>query len=117
MVAKNGSMSPWRYLSVNVIPRPSLDMGLKLNTSFSDGKYKMSLPMSGLGNVLGGKIGLLDDIPLLNKAESFGLDFSNITAEGIMEEDFWVTFGFGGGGGYGEKTTTKKIKRYTAKKE
>jgi len=97
MVAKNGSMSPWRYLSVNVIPKPYLDFGLKLSTVFEDGKYKMSLPMIGLGDILGNGTDILDGIPLMNNV-NFGINLNNLVAEGTMDEDGWVTFELNGGG-------------------
>jgi len=102
MVARNGSVSPWRYISVKVIPEPYLNFGIKLNTRFEDGEYKISLPMIGLGNVLGGKIDMLEDIPMLDKADSFGINLTNMVAEGTMDEDGWVIFNLSGGGGFKE---------------
>ena len=102
MVAHNGSVSPWMYIAVKVIPEPYLNFGMKLSTRFEDGEYKMSLPIS-LGNMLGGKIGMLDDIPMLDKADSFGINLNNMVAEGTMDEDGWVTFEIDGGGDYFSK--------------
>lgn len=118
MVARNGSVSPWIYISVKVIPEPYLNFGLKLSTRFEDGEYKISLPMIGLGNVLGGKIDMLEDLPLLDKADSFGINLTNMVAEGTMDEDGWVIFNLSGGGGFkeikkqvsGKSSKTVKVK-------
>lgn len=115
MVSKNGVKSAWRQLYFHVVPRPSLGLGLGLNVSYvKDGeyvKYSLSAPV-GLNGLGGGRIPLLDGVPLIAGDESFGVSSDKPTLSGTVDErELVMTFGAGGSYSYTKKTkkTKKKV--------
>lgn len=112
MVSNEGVKSPWKYLAVYVLKKPSF-RGLDMDVSYVDGKYRLSSP-AGLKGFLGDGIPLLDDIPLLDGG-SFGIGGSAPTFSGYLDESGReAILTFSGGGGYGKttkKTTDTKVKK------
>lgn len=112
MVSNEGVKSPWKYLTVYVIEKPSF-LGRDLDISYVDGEYRLSAP-SGLKEILGGKISLLDGVPLLDGG-NFGIGDSAPSFSGYLDETGReAVLNFSGGGGYGQtttKTTDTKVKK------
>jgi len=112
MVSENGSMSPWKYVSAQVLPQPSLGSGPRMGILFKNGEYHINVPMGV--NIRGEGIPLLSDIPLLNQSESFGLSNDDLMLTGKLDESNWITLDFNGGAGY---IQTRKLRKTRLRRE
>lgn len=105
MVSREGIKSPWMGVNVEVTSRPSLGMGINLTVSYSEGKYRIDGPIE-FTELMGGRISLLDGVPLLDNAKSFGLGNGDHKFEGEMNPSFheaYFDIGFAGDFTYGKE--------------
>ena len=65
MVSKNGVSSNWVYWDLNVLPKPKI-MGVTVDVRYQYGYYTMTLA-TPFGEIMGGAIEPLEDIPYLVK--------------------------------------------------
>ncbi|MBP1925149.1 methionine-rich copper-binding protein CopC [Sedimentibacter acidaminivorans] len=85
MVSKSGVATLWQNANVIVAPYPSLDNGIKLDVSYINGKYIVDSFVT-LSSLTGGKVDILDGVPLLDSAQSFGLGSTSNRFEGSINE-------------------------------
>ena len=83
MVSKNGVSSNWAYWDLNVLPKPKI-MGVTVDVRYQYGYYTMTLA-TPFGEIMGGAIEPLEDIPYLGEAE-FGLGRGMPSFTGIIHE-------------------------------
>lgn len=83
MVSKNGVSSNWVYWDLNVLPKPKI-MGVTVDVRYQYGYYTMTLA-TPFGEIMGGAIEPLEDIPYLGEAE-FGLGRGMPSFTGIIHK-------------------------------
>lgn len=115
MVSGENVTSSWKYLDVYVFEKPDF-LGLGVDIKYVNGEYKLTAP-TGLSNILGGSIGILDDIPLLDGG-NFGLGSSTPSFSGYIDKSGGdAVLNFRGGVSYNRKNKTtsdtkvKKVKK------
>ncbi len=109
MVSKSGASSPWQNANVIVAPYPSLKDLPRLNISYTNGKYVIDSPIS-ISSLTGGKVDILDGVPLMDSVKSFGLGGTTNRFEGSIEDGLLkLVYKYGSGHGM----STKKSKMLT----
>ncbi len=110
MVSKSGVATLWQNANVIVAPYPTLDNGNKLDVSYINGKYIVDSPVTIKG-LTGGNVDILDGVPLLDSAQSFGLGSSTNRFEGSINESGFLKLLYKYSSGHG--MSTKKSKTLT----
>ncbi len=110
MVSKNGISSNWVYWDLKVLPKPKI-LGMNVNVTYKDNNYYLSFS-TPFGEIMGGGIPLLDDIPYLDGAE-FGLGGGMPSFTGIIYKEIalsnprvLVEADFSGEAAYSQKNKT-----------
>jgi len=106
MVTSGGIASEWVDAKIAVVPQPSF--GDDFNISYVNGEYVVNTPME-MSKLIGGSISVLDDIPMLDKPEGFGIDNDSYNLEGIMDRNF-IKLYYGANYAYGKEKKKPKLK-------
>ncbi|MFP4457548.1 MAG: immunoglobulin-like domain-containing protein, partial [Clostridia bacterium] len=85
MVSSRGETSEWLDTNVVVIPQPRIGDGM--NVSEEDGKKVVTTNMT-LEELIGEKVEILEDIPLMNTAKSFGLNAQSLGMSGVINGNY-----------------------------
>ncbi len=83
MVSKNGTTSPW--VDAKLLMAPTID-GVYAYFQNNSGEYFVRTNVS-IKEFLAGKIPVLEDIPLINNANSFGIDSGYLELDGKMDNN------------------------------
>lgn len=106
MVTQGGRASEWVDAKIETSAPPVLSTNLEIE--FANNNYLVKTPMN-FGEIVGGKIGSLSDMPLLSHSESFGLTGSNNMFVGKLSKTgggrWYIDFQIDAEGSY---TKTKK---------
>nr|WP_312579337.1 immunoglobulin-like domain-containing protein [Sedimentibacter sp.] len=110
MVSKSGVSTLWQNANVTVAPYPSLGSGSNLNVSYINGEYIVDSPVT-ISTLTGGNIDIMDGVPLLDSAQSFGLGRTTNRFEGSISERGLLNLKYEYGSGH--SMSTKKSKMLT----
>lgn len=110
MVSKSGVTTLWQNANVTVAPYPSLVNDFKLDISYINGEYIVDSPVT-ISGLTGGKVDILDGVPLLDSAKSFGLGSTTNRFEGSVNENGLLKLLYEYSSGHG--MSTKKSKTLT----
>jgi hypothetical protein len=85
MVAGSGEASKSVYAWIQVLSYPHIKNGPKLDVKYINGRYVVDSPIS-ISDFTGGKIGVMNDVPLLDNDKSFGIGKTNLSYNGKVEK-------------------------------
>ncbi len=108
MVSKSGVSTHWVNANIAVAPYPSLGYGPKLDIYYVNGEYVVDSTLS-LGDLTGGRLGILDGVPLLDSAKSFGLGGSSNRFDGSISDSGYLDLKYEYGAGHGMNNKKSKI--------